>query len=403
MFGGLTSWIQKGIDVVAAQVGDAAKLDDAYSEKPTTESGAPDGAAAEPTESSNGLNLPPWENPPVQFIDHKEEWKELILGMLLDENSCIVSSSHLFSVDGVQQKFDQLVNDETALPAMSTAESESLKRAIQVAIAGHLSEAERLRFRICPRWVSDAHLWENLTFRLVTFHRCKAIEQCLDVLDLVNTEPTPRPVGLTAEGGVTAEDSVRKRNVGSWLNAATLQQIRDSVLAKRSVTEWSKSKKTQALDIIENGKNAYQMLSNLLQNPNESVELLDSVAESCKYHKGKIAAIIGELSSPGAAEKVPESFGLTNGPIFEQLLALNEDLHKVLETYGARPAQPLASSSSNPHQGHSPSQSTPSGSTAISAPTLQRSSSKAGSGSPTGFADTDTTAFNAQLPWDDDE
>jgi hypothetical protein len=366
MFSNLSSWLSAGIEAV----NENAKLEEGYDEeaKPST--------AGEEVET-----LPVWEQPPAQLTAFRDEWRTLVLGMMQDENTFIITQERLKDYPGVWSKVLALVPmvDEGgatlppgAIAPMSEASVLTMMAVVQERLVLKLPEVDQLRFRICPRYVSDSALWNNLQFRLAALHMCASIAAAMDLLTLLNTEPSAQ----NSEGG-------RKKNIGTWDNLSLLQQIRDAVTAKAVQSQWVEQKKKVALEYLESARNSCSMLLSLLTNGDrtESGELMESIAESCKYHKTKISGLIGEVCAPGASEKLQGSGLEEEGVLLEKLLELNEDLHQALERYTLR----TPAASKGPPQGSGTNRS-------------EARPQEGLSGSP----DSDT-AFNAQLPWDDDE
>lgn len=393
MFSSFTSFIS----AAESQVKKLIVLDDQYSEAPV--------ANSEPLIPVQAVAIAPWDDPPKQLRDRASEWKVLVEGVLHDENTYVIPPSRILAASSpALQRLEQLgelvrIRDEVESPVSVPTSF----------VDGVLSSStiQELRYSIVPRFVIETHFWENAYWRITVLRGCQSIQAALDLIDVLNTE-------------TSARTDVRKRNIGSWDNASHLASIRDKVRQEFDRSSWAQSKASAVREAIASASSSCQLISSLVAKRDAS-ELGESVLESCKYHKVKVAALLGELG--GAEAAVGTDLDPNGGELHTQLENLNEQLRACIAAFGEMKAGVESEGvlSSSPQLQRSPSGVGPGvvgGEDRIGATVLLSGSAEGGSatrrdisgntggrlaGPATTRALDDDVAFNAEMPWDDDE
>lgn len=152
--------------------------------------------------------------------------------------------------------------------------------------------------------------------------------------------------------------SLTKKGYGKLGEAANVQQeiflkeLTENIQATGETESWQKLFSTRAAKELESVHSSVSMLEKLIAEVDEylqqktqvddkhnnnnsislpSLELIQSIAESCKFHKGRIGAFIGELqSAPSERVSGDKEFDPDEGVLTSSLKKANEKLGAVL-------------------------------------------------------------------------
>lgn len=410
---GLVPELDKGYNVEEDEVDAAAALHEAGQATSANDEGSrPSNSTSDISVSANEIDLMVPRDIlsyiPPQLQSFSGEWSVFLQGALLDENSYCVSLRTFLdhNRDGVETV------ERIASPALCRDVIEKIvkrsEECADVSISPQSMKAilesfggavNTIRFQVVPKFVSEDRFWRNLVTKCNIFYRCSSIPILLDVLEAVNREPR-----------ITADES-RRKGFGTVCNIASLQKVRDDVAAFGIVSQWLESKRTAARSELQSALGSLQLLQNLTSK-REVSELSDSVRESCKYRKTKIASILGELQ--GSTSKLKGTdLDPDDGELYGDLVRLNTQLHDAIGEYTTvkeRLERGEFSESTPPPPGgcsgmppHSPSSTVvlhdvSEGQTPVFGSPTDYSRRRDGNN-----AEIDDTEFTADLPWEDED
>ena len=239
-----------------------------------------------------------------------------------------------------------------------------------------------MHFSVMPRLVTDEVFWKNVFWRLLVLSDLSDLSVAAEVAVLLTHEPHP-----------VAETAARRRNVGLG-NDKLKGALANEVRRIEAESAWVEAKVTEISETIRNATSCLCTLKGVRNKSGQS-ELVQSLVDSCAFHKTKVGSLLGEL----AAHPVEALLGTTLSPIeqcgvvYKQLLDLNADLKDALV-----PLEPS----------NVPTVSTDDG---FVLPTESDDFDNISTPSPTTQVGETTQSlmsggedeFNAKLPWDDED
>lgn len=397
------------------------------------------------------LNGPAFALPPVALEKYAAEWTIVLHGLLEDENTFSVPLSQVFGDAESRQRLEAhqfapcSSEDLEQLWTAALIEGASPHETLIHAVVNS-PEAQKTRFEIVPRFVSEGSYWAALLTRVALLHRCSTLEQLLEVMEVLNREPR-RDQGSSSSSSTIPEahnetapstTGLRRKGFGRLDNVVLMQNIRDQVLAKRTVTSWIEQRLQAARSEIQSTLGSLQLLRNLVLKEEVS-ELADSVRESCKYRKGKVTSLLADLQN-ATSTVVGTPLEPDNGEVYLELVNVNEELHACIVDYAAMRQKviekqqhlqereltegavtgALLVGGASPHFDASGSASSKNGALSSSTAMVGAQVNTASAGTPvggSGSSGTDSSTggfvkvsnpdadaeFTPDLPWDDDE
>lgn len=327
---------------------------------------------------------------PPQLQSAAGEWKVFLRGVLAEENTFCLPVHHQLNDDTAMNRLHTIcgLSREHLESILADVDASEVSAALMSNVLQFSPEAAAMRFRIVPKFVLEDLFWKHLVTRCRIYYRCSSMAAVLDAMDILNKETRLRP------------QDARKHGFGNPCNGAELQKVRDDVNASAMISQWLEGKRNAAKSELQSAVSSLQLLLNLTAK-REVSELADSVRESCKYRKTKIAGILGDLQT-SAHKLVGTDLEVDTGDVYVDLLNLNAQLHDAVAGYQAlvESQQQQASASTKVA-----SLSTSGSAVLVSSPTshVNTSTSSPQRVSTLASPGADETAFSADLPWEDDE
>eukprot|EP01065_Artemidia_motanka_P003317 TRINITY_DN11590_c0_g1_i1.p1 TRINITY_DN11590_c0_g1~~TRINITY_DN11590_c0_g1_i1.p1 ORF type:complete len:370 (+),score=123.27 TRINITY_DN11590_c0_g1_i1:67-1176(+) len=256
---------------------------------------------------SGGTTLPsagaaPWDAVPEQWSARKEEWAVLTRSLALE--------SRTFTA-GPRDSADASTEGECA--ALSAAGLEAVDwswtdQDTEARTAASLKALEdealnAVRLKLVPRAVRENAFWASYWWRVRELSKVRRTSQVRVLLDVL---------GAGADGGGAVADRVEEEEKILASVSDVVRQCEDEM--KTSVDNAALLRRMQQR-YATGGKS-------------DSPELMESVYESCKYHKQKVATLMGRLEELPADRQasVPQDIG-------SRLEAVNVELGTVLTSY----------------------------------------------------------------------
>eukprot|EP00672_Neobodo_designis_P025074 CAMPEP_0174851050 /NCGR_PEP_ID=MMETSP1114-20130205/21278_1 /TAXON_ID=312471 /ORGANISM="Neobodo designis, Strain CCAP 1951/1" /LENGTH=401 /DNA_ID=CAMNT_0016085555 /DNA_START=32 /DNA_END=1237 /DNA_ORIENTATION=+ len=397
MFGAMSSWLQAGEDAANAL---AEKAGFALEKKNTAE------ASPSSTEVPSALIS---EAPGSDWEDTQIEWRTLIQGVLEDENTFLIAGGRLLADDRVAQRLHgDDAFDFSRIPAPPSSFDTETKP--WIACIGEPEGFANLRYHLVPALVSEENFWHNCVWRLRALRSMRTVAGALAFLRIVNTEPTAPPED---------PDAPRLRNIGRHDNGRALSALEASVSRHRKAAEWGATKADTLKAELSSCRSNLQLLRNLMAARDlEQMELAQSVRESVEFHKTKLASHIADIDN--ADEEALAAAPLLappEGALYAEALEVNASVQGALREYAVYEtdiaADLKAREEKERRDASPPAQGTPlaagsatSGSSPVIvlAPSPNDAVTSPATGLPHGTGSNgDDAAFNATVPWDDDD
>eukprot|EP00759_Apiculatamorpha_spiralis_P006388 PhF_6_TR13692/c0_g1_i1/m.22072 len=343
--------------------------------------------------------MPYWDDIPASWVGRESDWAQLCFLLIEDVNTFLVAPSRVAASGKGIGAIDTTWTDATLSPEMVS----------QCLVAVKLCNPLHVRrFELVPRATSDTLFWSNLFWRLRELGKANS-SQCklLEVLQMLNTEPTPTPEGAP-----------RKKNIGVGNNGATIEGI------VKKVETWIRHRaKSETLcegakEDMRSARDNVRLLSTL--NDRSDVELRESIFQSCRYQKQKLASRISDLSNcvtegramvalPEVPSQGIESFFAALEDVIAELHAVNTSLMDLLRTETTR-VVPVNANSDEPSPLTKPLATTtesnsvpelqqPGGATSPSTTQGNTNNHEKGVG---GKPVTGDDFFSEKLPWEED-
>ena len=353
-------------------------------------------------------HMPPWDSPPDNFwASHCRVWRTLILNLLCDENTFVIAPQRLLEqVKDVEAKLLHFLVAGSALPVILPADADAPTDFIS-----HCStRIQAMHFRLAPVVVQDHHFWKNVHWRIRLLQLTESVENALQVIRIVNTEPTPKPetTPVAVSDAAEVKEVKRKRNIGVWDNGPLLDRQAESVRAALETDVRFKQLFDRVRAEISGSNGSRQLLQNVLCSPHtESMELAESIADSCKFHKTKLAKHLAALnnvdedvfqivtSTQNGEEKDADGDDSGGGrsaeinELRDSLMACNENMEEVLRDFEKWRTVGLLPTSEKRSERH------------VDGSGVVKSSSDGTADSYDHIPD-DPNVFTADVPWDDD-
>ncbi|KAJ9459457.1 hypothetical protein DIPPA_31727 [Diplonema papillatum] len=255
------------------------ELDPQYSQQNRNKAEAADSAAA-------------WCHVPESWTERGKEWEVLAKGVLLDDNTFLVGPCNRVAPSHINFERDAVTPEyELACIAFKP-----------------LAEA---RFQLVPKWVSDQNFWANYQWKLRELARSTTIRELEATLRSLNKDPIipPLAVGKRVKNrGITHENDV-------------IAEIVARVEEERKTTQRLKDYAQQVGDEVSSATDNASLLKRVVARANgKSSDLIDSVFESCQYHKQKLTALLEQ----GEAEPASYHSALPLGSIRKSLEYLKQ-------------------------------------------------------------------------------
>eukprot|EP01062_Namystynia_karyoxenos_P036986 TRINITY_DN26931_c0_g1_i2.p1 TRINITY_DN26931_c0_g1~~TRINITY_DN26931_c0_g1_i2.p1 ORF type:complete len:341 (+),score=76.71 TRINITY_DN26931_c0_g1_i2:70-1023(+) len=257
-----------------------------------------------------GPALPPWETPPAAWRPGRvEEWSTLVRELPADDATFLA---------GVPAGLSQA--EAAALSAADwswdDAQTDSLTPSSVAALQDKRLAAVRLR--LVPARCRERNFWSAYWWKLRELGRLTTTAQVDAFLRVANRDPAGARVGAVVEA---LEAAARARH-----------ELED--LAKQCAEELRAASDNAAL-LRRVGQR------HLAGKKMDSRELMDSVFESCKYHKQKVGVLIARLEELPPDKRVaglgPELMGRLHAANAELGAAITEHRRAGLDTAPGQP------------------------------------------------------------------
>ena len=174
----------------------------------------------------------------------------------------------------------------------------------------------RTHYAVMPRFVGDEQFLQHALWRLEVLHGCRDVGQMAALYEAITSER----VILEPRRRLHGED-----------NSLICQQLREGLLREKESADWLVDKRRVVADCSENARGSCSLLRGFVAKGERS-GLSDSIFESCKYHKAKLAGVIGDLESCASrlngTDMDPEE-----GALYTDILGQNDELSSVIADY----------------------------------------------------------------------
>lgn len=308
-----------------------------------------------------------------------QHWSIVLDVAFKDSNFFVIPPSRIFESTAISEKLLSLgmLDVVKIVPTKTEIDPAGL-----APLAGHDLVAAT-HYSVMPRFISDELFWQHCLWRLGVLRQCTSINQLVDTYEAITHEEN------------VSEPRQRLRGVD---NSKLCSELRSRALAAQQNVDWMNEKQRAVDECLKNSGGSCQLLSTFIAKK-EQTDLSDSVFESCKYHKTKLASLIGELETNTSRLVGTDLDPQGNGERYNELMLQNTELLNAIAAYSTmlvemRESQKLAQVSHD--ESLSPTTLPVEGlpvateSSVVAAPPVS------------GTVDSDDE-FSVKLPWDDDE
>jgi hypothetical protein len=396
MFSTFSSWLQQGEEATNSLLSKAGF---------GLQSSTQDTAATTAADRTDLLPVPAWEHPPATWTDSPGQWRALVLGLLSNENTYLIPPVRLVEAEPTKAALLTAPLAQLSLPPVPGPFDRDT--APNTKAIDSYEKRDELRYALVPRLVSEENFWANSVWRVKALRSTSSAPTAIALLRVLNTEPSEPP---------TDAEAPRLRNVGNYENTEALDKIERLLATLREAEAWAATKRDTISAELKSCRSNLQLLRNLMAGATTSVELVESVRDSCAYHKAKLASHISDLDQVDSAQLMASpDLQAPEGAVYTELLETNQDVQQILREYeqwkqsqsskavSAREVETAAVAGIGVASA-SPEQQAPIASTGHD-PASPNSVSERSPEYYGGRAaiEGDDTAFEAQLPWDDDD
>jgi len=210
---------------------------------------------------------PFWDDTPAAWVGREADWSQLSLLLLSDVNTFLIPPTRVVPPP-TEPWTDLELTPEIVAQCVAA-----------VAVCPPLHQ---VRFDLVPKWTNEQLFWSNLHWRLREFGKCDGtVSTVAELLKRTNTE--------------SAESTHRKKNTGVTDNKAMLEEIGKRYQQWVSIRSKCESLSTAAKEDMRSCRDNIRLLTSL--DDRSDGELRESIFQSCRYQKKKLATRIAEASS----------------------------------------------------------------------------------------------------------
>eukprot|EP00755_Sulcionema_specki_P038734 Sspe_Gene.111447::Locus_93529_Transcript_1_1_Confidence_1.000_Length_1044::g.111447::m.111447 len=261
---------------------------------------------------------PPWDVVPEGWTGREKEWHLLITSLPLDPNCFLVAPRDPSTLSDSEEAMLKACGMYEVLQFGFT--DEEYEQSIPQARAAATDPAMvDIRLKLVPKWVSERDFWRNYFWKVRELGRCCDLSKVRVVLTVMNSDPDPYPIDDPST------DKKRRKNQGLLQGDDKIQEILGKVEEEEKARQWVEGMVKQIDDEVRCCNDNVVLIRRVQQRANTtSPELRESVYESCKYHKQKVASLLGQLDGM-PMEKRGEALG-PESDLVKKLVAVNEQL-----------------------------------------------------------------------------
>eukprot|EP01006_Ploeotia_vitrea_P055624 TRINITY_DN68016_c2_g3_i2.p1 TRINITY_DN68016_c2_g3~~TRINITY_DN68016_c2_g3_i2.p1 ORF type:complete len:355 (-),score=41.56 TRINITY_DN68016_c2_g3_i2:1163-2200(-) len=263
--------------------------------------------------TTSGEDLPIWEKIPEKWQgDRANEWRALAQLLPKDHNTFLIGAERELG------EFEASCCKECGI-AIDFAEYEKVDEtktsSCAVASLSSCKQLDDARFALVPKKVKDGIFWKRFFWKCGELSNCENSEKVLTMLCVLNT------------ASIADEDQKAKR-VGE------LKEILAEYLEIEGRRNWMKDNLERLTEETKTAQEASQLLTHYMEKcssggvDEKDKDLMESLFESCKYHKQKISSMLGEITT-----KLDDT---TGNATVEGLMKENEELQNVIKAYSSK-------------------------------------------------------------------
>lgn len=421
MFGEFTSWLGQASEAVkdladkGAEMARQTGLMDLVEQLDMTEDALPAESAA--VAAPTAVALDTITGGPPQWTASLEEWQLVVTAALAEELFCSVAPTTICASPADWQGIcETLALDESAVKSCgASAAAAGAHAQPEEATAAWLTETKSVYTayaKLVPSALTDDGYWTLIAWKLDLCRRCKAAEQLLAVVKMLAGRHDDAPTSA-AEPAPTDEPSGAApvaAAVACPFNEEYWTAVEGDLRALQERLSWRTALEVEVQKEIELAGGNVKLLRGLIAKQDMRSDLAASVAESCSYHKIKLAKLMGDVEKDQDTLVGSRLSADGDGPLYEQLLATGAGIQEALAAFDTRKRSGSAAQASPASREVSVRDGADSAVSA--APTTPLSVSASFEDASAAAADTapamaddasfEATSFEAKMPWEDD-
>eukprot|EP01012_Entosiphon_sulcatum_P015382 TRINITY_DN20353_c0_g1_i1.p1 TRINITY_DN20353_c0_g1~~TRINITY_DN20353_c0_g1_i1.p1 ORF type:complete len:271 (-),score=15.54 TRINITY_DN20353_c0_g1_i1:68-880(-) len=236
-----------------------------------------------------------WDDIPQKWVGRHPTWDTVVQLICQDEMTFLIGPDSATRTEGVEYEYNVSIDENMPRALLSVKQWPQL---------------DQIRYSLVPARMKEPRFWTNFFWKCREVGKCESLTEVGDLMKKLNTSSTH------------PQESV-------------FHTLLKPLFEEEHAWLWWQQNEGKIKEELETSQEGLSLFlsaqADYTGHPTGNKELLESLLESCKYHKQRITILIGEI---GAHSPL-------HGQIYcDRLLALNEELRAAIKRFQSLPGTP---------------------------------------------------------------